>query len=260
MDCAGLARLAAVSIPTFFSDEALRDASVISLGEDAAHHMRVRRLEVGARIRLVDGGGGFGVGVLTHLGKRRVTVTVEQVQLSCAPSPIHVLVPVADKDRMLWLAEKSTELAIASWRPVGFRRSRDVASRGTGPQFHQRVRARMIAALEQSGGAWLPAIYPEAKVEAAIAARPPGLTVLLDPAGPPLLEVLDAARPSVVHIVVGPEGGLEADELAALCAADARLAAIGGSILRFETAGIAAIAVVNGWFQTHPSSVRGGSP
>ncbi len=233
-----------MSLPTFCTDEPFHAPSSVTLGEDAAHHMRVRRLDVGARVRLLDGQGTRGEGVLTQLAKRHATVSVETAELVDPPPPIHLLLPVGDKDRMLWLAEKATELGVTSWRPVMFRRSKHVTPRGEGPQFHQKVRARMLSALEQSGGAWLPTMYPEATVEHAIAARPEGLAVVLDADGDPMLSVLarGASGPALT-IVVGPEGGIEPTELAQFESAGFLRAALGATILRFETAALSAIAV-----------------
>lgn len=246
-----------MSLPTFCTDEALVAPSSVTLGEDAAHHMRVRRLDVGARVRVLDGQGAIGEGVLTQLAKRHATVAVEQLEHREPPAPIHLLLPVADKDRMLWLAEKATELGVASWRPVVFRRSKHVNPRGEGPVFQQKTRARMVSALEQSGGAWLPTLYPEATVEHAISARPEGLGLLLDAGAPPLLVALrDAlaersAAPapapapvaSALTIVVGPEGGFEASEREAFVQAGFVVASLGAQVLRFETAGVSGVAV-----------------
>lgn len=236
----------AVSIATFVTDEPFSAPGTVTLGEDAAHHMRVRRLETGVRVGLVDGQGTRGEGVLTQLAKRHATVSVERAESVDAAPPIHVLVPVADRDRMLWLAEKATELELSSWRPVLFRRSKHVNPRGEGPTFQQKVRARMVAALEQSRGAYLPTLFPEASVEAAIAACPSGRRFVLDRDAPSLGELLrEGARGSdsgPLTFALGPEGGFEAPELEALVEAGFVGASIGRGILRFETAGLAALA------------------
>ena len=153
------------SLATFFAHEALTPGASALLGEDVAQHMRVRRIEPGATVRLLDGQGGRAMGVLRRLAKTSATVEVGDVE-QVAPAPaLHLLVPIADKDRMLWLAEKATELGIASWRPVAWRRSRSVTPRGEGAAFMAKVRARMQSALEQSGGAWLPSAFPDASIE-----------------------------------------------------------------------------------------------
>ena len=236
-----------MSVPTFVATEPFAAGQQVSLGEDEAHHVRVRRLDVGAQVALVDGQGTRGLGVLVRIAKRNLTVAVESVAVTAAPRAVHLLLPIADKERMLWLAEKAAELGVASWRPVQFRRSRSVASRGEGTMFAQKVAARMVAALEQSGHAWLPAQFPEANVDRAIAAAPDGVRIVLDGAGAPLAALpalVSAAADVPVVIAVGPEGGIEPDEMERFTAAGFQGASIGGAILRFETAAVAALGAV----------------
>lgn len=244
-----------VSLPTFFSDESFSAPSSVTLGEDAAHHMRVRRLEIGMRVRLLDGQGARGEGVLTQLAKRHAVVSVEAVEWSDPAPPVHLMLPVADKDRMLWLAEKATELGVASWRPVMFKRSKHVNPRGEGPVFLQKARGRMVSALEQSGGSWLPAMYPDADVEHAIVARPDGVAIVLDADAPPMLDVLRdlPQAPIGITVAIGPEGGFEASERQALEAGGFRPASVGHNILRFETAAVAAVAVARAVLDLAPS-------
>jgi 16S rRNA (uracil1498-N3)-methyltransferase len=228
------------SLPIFFAHEPLAAGALVTLGEDAAHHARVRRLEVGEGVALRDGAGRAGVGRLTRLAKSHAVVELARVDELPPPPPIHLLVPVGDRDRMLWLAEKSVEIGCASWRPVLWRRSRSVGPRGEGAGFQGKVRLRMIAALTQCGGGWLPELHPDAPVDRAAAAAPAGTRLVLDPAGEPLAEL---PLPGAVSIAVGPEGGIEPDELALLEAAGFRRARLAANILRFETAGVAGLAV-----------------
>ncbi len=229
------------AVTTFFAPEAPIAGSPLTLGADIAHHARVRRLDTGAIVRLTDGSGNIGSGTIVRITKQSVTVDVTEVSVIDPPAAVHLVVPVADRERMLWLAEKATELAVTSWRPLLWRRSRSVSPRGEGSMFQAKVRARMVSALEQSGGAWLPALYPDATVERAIASAPPGMRLLLDADGPPILE---APLEGPVTIAVGPEGGIERDESAALVEAGWTRVSLGDTILRFETAGVAALSVV----------------
>ncbi|MEX2181676.1 MAG: RsmE family RNA methyltransferase [Gemmatimonadaceae bacterium] len=238
-----------MSLPTFVTDEPFGAPSTVTLGEEAAHHMRVRRLEHGARVRLLDGAGTIGEGVVTQLAKRHATVSVESADRVEPATAIHLLLPVADRDRMLWLAEKATELGVSSWRPVVWRRSRHVTPRGEGTVFQQKARARMVGALAQSGGAWLPVMFPDATLETAVASVAEGRALVLAAGAPPILDVLAGARAGgatggarTVTLAVGPEGGFEEGELAALKAGGFRPASLGASVLRFETAAVAGIA------------------
>jgi 16S rRNA (uracil1498-N3)-methyltransferase len=101
----------------------------------------------------------------------------------------------------------------------------------------------MASALEQSGGAWLPVPFPDATVETCIAAAPAGVRLVLVREGAPIVPLLphDPAEP--VTIVLGPEGGIEPAEVEQFVAAGFQPASLGSSLLRFETAGVGAIAV-----------------
>lgn len=225
--------------------EAIGVGATVMLDEGAARHMRVLRLEVGAVVGVRDGQGHVGAGQLVRLSKTHAHVEIaEAVRVEPLP-PVHLLVPVADRDRMLWLAEKAAELGATSWRPVLWRRSRSVSPRGEGVSFLAKVRARMEGALAQSEGAWLPQLFPEANLERAILAAPAGDRIVLDPAGEPLIGEPLIGEPfrAPVVLAVGPEGGLEADEIAELEQAGFRRRSLGPTILRFETAAIGALAI-----------------
>ena len=153
---------------------------------------------------------------------------------------IHLLAPVADRERMLWLAEKVVELGVTSWRPVIWRRSKSVSPRGEGPTFQAKVLARMTSALIQSGGGWLPDMFPEATAERAISAAPLGTRLLLTQDGEPIAGV---PMHIPITIALGPEGGMEPAERDLFIGAAFLPVKLGSSTLRFETAGMAAVAI-----------------
>jgi len=229
-------------VATFFADRVPEAGGEAELGEDAAHHIRVRRLVPGTPVAITDGRGRRAAGALSAVAKSRASVAVSEAWEVPAPPAVHLLAPIGDRERMLWLAEKGTELGLASWRPVLWRRSASVTPRGSGDAFAAKMRARMVAALEQSGGAWLPELRAELRGDALVPSlEEGGVRILLDAGGAP---ILGAALREPITIALGPEGGLEADEVDALTRAGFTTAALGGNILRFETAGVAALAVV----------------
>ncbi len=229
--------------PTFVTSETLVTKTTCILDARAARHMRVLRLDAGTVVGLRDGHGGIAEGHLVRLTKSQAHVDVQVVSHREPLPAVHLLIPVSDKDRMLWLAEKAGELSCTSWRPVLWRRSRSVTSRGEGMSFQTRVRARMEGALAQSEGAWLPQLFPDANVERALLATPEGDRIVLDPGGDPMVGRDARALIGPITLAVGPEGGIETDELAALERAGFRRASLGATILRFETAAIAALAI-----------------
>jgi 16S rRNA (uracil1498-N3)-methyltransferase len=241
-------------VATFFFDGLLEAAGTVELGESEAHHARVRRLAPGDRVRLINGAGTAATGVLARVTKGSVTATVEHVSHVPPLPPIHLLAPVADRERMLWLAEKATELGLTSWRAVMWRRSRGVAPRGEGETFHGKVRARMISAITQSGGAWLPSILPDVSAEEVVETADPGARFLLDGSGEPMLTVPVSAP---LTIAVGPEGGLDDDERERLVRAGWMPVSLGPTTLRFETAGTAALSIARAAFAANLESARG---
>lgn len=227
-------------VATFFASDALVAGGMVTLPEEAAHHIRVARVAVGECVALRDGAGKAALGTLVKVSRSLALVEISETSEIPRPAPIHLLAPVADRDRMLWLAEKVTELGVTSWRPVVWRRSKSVSPRGEGPMFQAKVRTRMTSALIQSGGGWLPDIFPESTIERAVAAAPLGTRVLLAKDGEPIVGV---PMKTPITIALGPEGGMEPAERDAFIGAAFLPVKLGESTLRFETAGVAAVAI-----------------
>jgi 16S rRNA (uracil1498-N3)-methyltransferase len=213
----------------------------IDLPDDAAHHARVRRVQPGDPVQLSDGAGTLGEGVIESVTKSIVRVAVRTATAVQRPPALHMLVPVADRDRMLVAAEKCAELQVTSWQPVLWARSRSVSPRGEGERFREKVTARMVAALEQSGGAWLPELRMEADPARLLESIEVPARFILHQSGAPLRPA-DAMAPAA--LAIGPEGGFEPDELSLATSLGWVQAALGSSILRFETAVIAGAAVI----------------
>lgn len=237
MDGAGRAAVATFYAPGDWPER-------VSLDEAAAHHASVKRLAAGDPVRLTSGDGRRVHGTIAVLAKRRLEVECDHASLELVPAPPHVALwaPVGDRDRMLVLAEKAVELGASAWRSVVYRRSRSVTPRGEGEAFRDKLRLRMIAALEQSGSAWLPRIEAEAEAERALSAGVTGHSILLDALGRPVVDVLGEAHAPLV-LACGPEGGLEPSERAAFNENGWRAASLGPNVLRFETAGMAGLAL-----------------
>jgi 16S rRNA (uracil1498-N3)-methyltransferase len=227
-------------VATFFAADAFIVGGTLTLAEEAAHHIRVARVAVGECVALRDGAGKAALGTLVKVSRSSALVDVTETSEMPRPAPIHLLAPVADRDRMLWLAEKVTELGVTSWRPLLWRRSKSVSPRGEGPTFQAKVRARMASALVQSGGGWLPDIFPEATIERAVAAAPLGTRVILAKDGEPIVGV---PMKTPITIALGPEGGMEPGERDAFIGAAFLPVTLGQTTLRFETAGVAAVAI-----------------
>jgi 16S rRNA (uracil1498-N3)-methyltransferase len=217
----------------------------VELDEAAAHHAGVKRLQVGDLVRLTSGDGRRARATIAELAKRRLCVTIDDASREdlSAPARVELWAPVGDRERMLLLGEKAVELGASAWRPIVYRRSRSVSPRGEGDGFRDKLRLRMQNALEQSGGAWLPELFVESSLDVALRDAGAVQGLLLDADGAPLLSLGETLR-APIAIALGPEGGLEPDERDQLLTAGWRAASLGANVLRFETAGIAALSLV----------------
>lgn len=224
---------------TFFSGGPFGEGEELSLDESAVSHARARRVSAGDDARVLDGRGGIGTGTIAAIEKRRVVLHVAGVVRVPRPAGIEVVVPVADRDRMLWAAEKCAELQVTAWRPAYFARSRSVNPRGEGERFREKVALRMQSALEQSGGAWLPDLHEEGELESVLRAVEAPARLVLDSRG---TSIGSHIRMDPLALAVGPEGGMEPTEIELAESLGWRRTALATTTLRFETAVIAAVA------------------
>lgn len=209
--------------------------ATVALDNEERHHLRVRRAQPGTRLRLLDGAGGVGEGVLSADGGDVLVDHAEQVE---PPAPLRLIVAAGDRDRFGLLAEKCGELGVTELIPTDTERTRGVATRVLGGHL-DRFRRRSLEAIKQSGCAWAPVVSDLATLAEAMARAGEGPRWLADGAGENPWGVPIA--PSAV--AVGPEGGFTAEERALLVRAGFRPVRLGPHVLRFETAAIAAAIV-----------------
>jgi len=91
---------------------------------EARHALKSLRLKTGDRVALFNGLGLKGEGIITDLNSRSVEVDVDSLEAVTFSCPrIHLAVSLPKSRRMDWLAEKTAELGVCSFRPVIFNRS-----------------------------------------------------------------------------------------------------------------------------------------
>lgn len=226
-----------MTVPRLFMDEPLMAGGEVVLGLDRTHYLgRVLRLGAGDGLRLFNARDGEWAAVLRTMDRR--TATVRLVELVRAPAlepgPVLVFAPIRP-NRMDWLVEKSVELGAAALVPV--------LTHHTVVRIDKadRLRAIAVEAAEQCGRLSVPPIHAPTRLAAWLAERDRGRPLLFgEPGGPPLRAVAPCSLDP--DILIGPEGGLEAAERAAIVAAGAIEFSLGQRILRAETAALAALA------------------
>jgi 16S rRNA (uracil1498-N3)-methyltransferase len=230
-----------VSNPVFLCPDLSGDRVVLD-GPEGRHAATVRRTRVGEVLDLVDGLGTRCTGTVTATTKGTVTVEVTNRVVEPAPTPRITLVQALAKgDRGELAVELATEVGVDTIVPWAAARCIVSWSGERGTKALERWRSTAREAGKQSRRAWFPVVTePVRTVD--VAALPGQLLVLHEEAAVSLSTVELSGE---VVLVVGPEGGLAPDELAALVAAGGRAVRLGPSVLRTSTAGAAAAAVVS---------------
>jgi len=209
------------------------------LEQSEQHHLRVRRAQPGELVGLRDGAGLTGTGRLVAAAGGW-QVEVETVERRARPPELALAVGAGDRERFAWLVEKAVELGVTRVVPLETGRTAGVASR-VREQHLTRLRRHALEAIKQCGAAWTTDVSAPLDL-ADLAVRPPsGARWLADPEGEAPPATLDGGP---VTVVIGPEGGLSDDERATLAAAGFRPLALAPHTLRFETAALAAAAIV----------------
>ena len=217
----------------------LFEGTTIELDETEAHHLRVRRADAFADVRLFDGAGNWARGSLVARG-RTVTVSVAEVQQAPPPAPTLLAVGAGDKDRFLALAERCTELGVTQLVPLTTERSQAVDTRFR-DSWLEKARRRALEACKQSENPWATSVE-ETCALTRLADRYPRVEWLIGAVdGAPCRRL---AASQAIGWIIGPEGGFTPDELTyAVEHLDATLVSFGSTILRFDTAAIAAAAI-----------------
>jgi 16S rRNA (uracil1498-N3)-methyltransferase len=213
-------------------------------GAEGRHAVKVRRLRVGEAVDLGDGDGVVGHGVVVAAAGDVLTVDVAQVETLPAPAPRLVVAQALPKgDRGELAVELMTELGVDAIVPWAAARCVTVWSGERGEKARARWAAHAREAAKQSRRPRVPVIESLAATKE-LAARDATIVVLHEDASEPLATgELPAA--GEVLVVVGPEGGISAEELTVLLDAGARVCRLGPAVLRTSTAGPAALSVLS---------------
>lgn len=233
-------------IPRIFHPAPLSMGSVIELGEDAANHVvRVLRLSTGAPLILFDGHGGEYRATLNAVEKRRVTALLGAHDSREAESPLAITLAqgIAKGERMDYAIQKAVELGVQRIVPLLTKRC---AVRLSEERWEKKLRhwqAVAISACEQCGRNRIPVIAEPVTLSAWLELPDDGLRLTLNPHTTQTIAPLDV-RPSAVTLLIGPEGGLDEVELGLAQRAGYLGVRFGPRILRTETAGVAALSIL----------------
>ena len=215
-------------------------------GDEAHHAVAVRRLRVGEQVVLTDGAGTSARARSPRPASGSSASTVAAVSYVEPPEPAVTVVQALPKgDRGELAVEMLTEVGVDDVVPWAASRSVAVWRGERAAKSHAKWSATAREAAKQARRAWLPTVTPLATTDevTALLAAADLAVVLHEEASEPVAH-LDVPASGSIVVVVGPEGGMSADELAAFAAAGVRPVRLGAEVLRTSTAGVAAVAAL----------------
>ncbi|WP_437227291.1 RsmE family RNA methyltransferase [Planctomicrobium sp. SH661] len=222
-------------VPEVWSDRLKLD------GPEAHHLGRVLRASPGDQIEIFDGRGTSATAIVEAVGKRTVTLKVDSARTNTPLPACEIVLAVAAPkgDRLAWMIEKVTELGVDRLIPITTTRS---VVKPSDQKLHKGEQT-VIAACKQSGRNRLliieelcPLTQLDRRVEVSNAA------VWVGSPGAPAIATHspneDCSRKQWVA-VIGPEGGLTAEEMELLQTWNSRSISLSPFVLRVETAAAA---------------------
>ncbi len=232
-------------IPRLFVDQPLSEGSMLLLDKAACHYLvTVMRLKAGDAVRLFNGRDGEWLAHLHETGRKRCTVRIAEFLAAPAPPPDidYVFAPLKAA-RLDYIAQKATEM--------GVRRIRPVFTDHTVPKRVRvdRLRANAIEAAEQCNLVFVPEVEEVRTLSEVLATWPRERHIIYcdeaaEVSNP--LTALKSVPPGPLAVLIGPEGGFSDRERAQLRGMTdiVHPISLGPRIMRADTAGVAALALV----------------
>ncbi|MCO6465308.1 MAG: RsmE family RNA methyltransferase [Bradyrhizobiaceae bacterium] len=216
------------------------DPSVPTVGTyqpsaDAQRHVRALRIREGESVRVLNGAGTIVVCRAAAGGQLEV---VDVTQTPKPPSTILAMGRIDHRDRMEFAIEKAAELGCTDFIPL----ITDYSARER--VTTERMQSKAVAALTQSGNAWLMTIHAATTLNTLLASLHSDIAVIVGDA--------DGIRPTVIGslgqgamVLVGPEGGFSVREQEMIDQRAPIRWAINAQRLRTETAAVALLSVLS---------------
>lgn len=227
------------------SFEKLAPEHEVMLDPAVSHYLaRVLRVVAGQPLVLFNGDGFDYAATVERANKNGILAGISARLPAIAESPLHTTLvqSLARGERMDYALQKATELGVTVIQPVETVRT-EVRLKA------EKIEARMghwqkvlISACEQCGRARLPELRLPLDLITWAGSAAKGQRLVLAPGGTvPLSQV---GLSDAVELLVGPEGGFEEQEMELLQRGGALAVSMGPRILRTETAGPAALTIL----------------
>lgn len=235
-------------MPRFYCALPLNVGTTVDLPEEIAHHVFVLRLQTGDNIEIFNGEGGSYLAILNDIGKKRASAEIKlHLTQECElPFGLSLAQALPEGSKMDWIIEKAIELGVSSIQPLAAQRSVVKLNAERAEKKSRHWQSIITAASEQCGRNRIAQLGELTDVQKWLQQQDMHKRILLTPrANQSLAEWARHHPAQAVTVMVGPEGGFsEAEEEFAIRHGALSLS-MGPRILRTETAGLSAIAILS---------------
>ena len=225
-------------------------AGELSIAPSEAHHARdVLRLNPGTAVEVFDDAGNIGIGTLDEVSEIRVTVRIDSIQAAPTNSMRLIVASAIPKaSRGDWMVEKLSELGVDAFIPLATQRSVVLPEGKNKLDRWQRLANEAAKQSHRIGVMRIASLtlLPDA-IESAMA-RGAGWYFSTHPDAPTIGEMIPRLSAEAITLFIGPEGGWTPEEQERFATAKVVGVSLTRTILRVETAAIAASAIVASLF------------
>jgi len=241
-----LGKKAASRLSRVYTEQPLLSADSVELVGSVSHYLtRVLRLSEGDSVSLFNGDGRDYSGEICEIQRQRLLVRINRNELKSNESPLKITLvqAISRGERMDYSLQKATELGVFCIQPVTSRRVEVRLDKKRQAKRLAHWQSVVVSACEQSGRAVVPEVKAPLSLSEWLAVSETVQRLVLDPVAETGMSSLPITG-NAVSVLVGPEGGFTSKELDDVRVMGVMAVSLGPRVLRTETAGPAAIAVL----------------
>lgn len=239
-----------MQLTRIYQNTLLQVGTELELDERSHHYLvRVLRVKKDDPLILFNGKGGEYQARIVEASKKKIRVEVQtfnEVDLE-SPLSLHLGQSIAKGEKMDFILQKAVELGVHEITPLNTIRSNVKIPASREAKRLEHWNGIIVSACEQCGRNKLPVLHPPTTLKKWLVEVKDWTGFVLSPFGAP--EVLPTGLPNQkAAILIGPEGGFDADEIKLAKANHFSILNLGPRILRTETAGLAAMSILQAAF------------
>lgn len=233
-----------MSLPLFLVDDLPAGGQFELGGPEGRHAAAVQRLQPGEELLLGDGRGGIAHARVTGAAKSSLVLDIVSRKFHAESNPrIVVAQGIPKGDRGELAVQAMTETGVDEIIPWAAQRSIAVWRGERGEKSREKWALTAREAAKQSRRAWIPSVSESLSTKQLAGRLSAGSAFILHEEAKERLATVELPATGEIMLIIGPEGGIDDSEIAALAAATP--VRLGESVLRTSTAGVAALAVLS---------------